>query len=380
MLRSTPEVSAVRTRRFAWAGAAVLAVAVVAAILVWARSGDGDTTTDVEPSADSAASTVLTVTVVPGTSSTTDSSAADTSTTRPPTTTVPAPSTAPPATAPPVTPDRSSALIPAGADIRPSATPQVLYEAGVGAAANQLGLEDCSECDPIRPLSPMLATDGRLLIVDTQNRRLVSVTAGVPSTVPLPEGFLPWDALMGPSDVVYLAGFTETPQGPANPQLIAVDARDPATVLSRSPITGDGLGMLRFDGDEVVLVLDTEQSFPLARPGPAGTPIVDPQHDHDPPSLVVTASGGSTTWTVEPGWEEAVPLADGSVAVLGAVDIDGSGTRVVWRLEPDRSWVGEQIAARSAAANGGPSVSEQGVVVLERDGGSWRVVRFPLPG
>jgi hypothetical protein len=130
-----------------------------------------------------------------------------------------------------------------------------------------------------------------------------------------------------------------------------------------------------------VLVLDTEQSFPLVQPAAAGTPIVDPQPDHDPPTLLVTGSDGSITWTIDPGsWEEAVPLADGSVAVLGTVDIGGSGTRVVWRLAPDRSSAGQQIAARSAAAGGGVSVSEQGIVVLVRDGASWRVVRVLLPG
>ena len=97
------------------------------------------------------------------------------------------PSTAPatpPATAPP-------APTPVNPTIQPPADPQVLYEATVGSAPDELGMEDCTECDPTRPLNPIVTSEGHVVIVDAANSRWVTVTAGVAAAMPLPPTFAP---------------------------------------------------------------------------------------------------------------------------------------------------------------------------------------------
>jgi hypothetical protein len=77
---------------------------------------------------------------------------------------VPAPATVPPTTAPTTSPPTTNSAKPtpvprvivADPPIQPAATPELLYEAGTGAAVNELGPEDCQECDPSRPLSPVV--------------------------------------------------------------------------------------------------------------------------------------------------------------------------------------------------------------------------------
>jgi hypothetical protein len=296
--------------------------------------------------------------------------------------------TVPATTAPAVAPTAMASTTAAGVvrvppELASSPDGEVLYEAGVGSAPDQLGLEDCAECDPMRPLSPMLTSDGRLVIPDVENRRWVIVDEGQSSTFAMPADLIAWDVLMGPGDVVYVAAFTLTPGGPANPEVVAFDAADLSTILARSSIQSRTLGMLAFNGEEVVLALgpdEVEERFPLARPAPETVATVELPSEAGSPSLQVTTSDGmTTTWVLEQAnLEDAMPLADGTVAVSGGVEREDTSARAVWVLRPDGTYTGQQVATMPDPANG-LSLSERGIVSLERDGDTWRVVRFPLP-
>jgi hypothetical protein len=295
--------------------------------------------------------------------------------------------TVPATTAPTVAPTATAPTTAAGVvrvppELASAPDGEVLYEAGVGSAPDQLGLEDCTECDPTRPLSPMLTSDGRLVIPDVENRRWVVVDEGQSTTVPMPADLVAWDVLIGPGDVVYVAAFTLTPSGPANPEVIAFDATDLSTVLARSSIQSRTLGMLQFNGEEVVVALgpdEDEERFPLARPALDTMATVELGSEAGSPSLQVTTPNGTTTWVLEQAnLEDAMPLTDGTVAVSGGVEREDTSPRAVWILRPDGTSTGQQMATRPDSANG-LSLSERGIVSLERDEDTWRVVRFPLP-
>jgi hypothetical protein len=273
-------------------------------------------------------------------------------------------------------------------DLAPTPDFEVLYEAGIGPAPDQLGLQDCNECDQTRPLRPMLTSDDRLVIADVFNGRWVTVDQGQPTTVPMPTDRVAWDALIGPGDIVYVAAFIQTPSGPAGSELLAFDAADLGTVLARSPIQSLGTGNLRFDGKDVVLSIgdlppNAETHFPLVRPAPdtmATTAL--PNVVGEPPLEVTTPDGTTIAWELEPAiFGSVVPLADpdGVVALTGGFQDKDTLSWAVWTLQPDGTSAGQAVAIRPDPYNGGPSISERGIVSLERTPGGWRVVRFPLP-
>lgn len=318
------------------------------------------------------------------TNATTVSTTTATTTGSQPAATTVAPSTAP-TTAPAPTP---RAPIPVNATIQPPADPQVLYEASVGAAVDELGMEDCTECDPTRPLNPVVTPDGRVVIVDAANSRWVIVTAGVPAAVPLPPDVRPDAVLMGPGDVVYLAAASVTSQGPTGSQLLAFDANQLDVELARHAIsTGFSQPWLRLDGDEVVVMSsEPEQRFPLVRATTPPLHGIEQAFEAEPPTLTVTdASGGTHQWQFDrrQAPTQAIPLGNGSVAVIGSDDLSLSAPkRVVYLLRPDGSSAARHLAAMDASFDGGLSlfVDEHGVVILEHaPDAAWRVVRFPPP-
>jgi hypothetical protein len=262
----------------------------------------------------------------------------------------------------------------------PSASPKLLYQAGIGAATNELGMEACSQCDPQRPLSPMVTSDGHLIIIDDANHRWVAVIDRVPITVPLPPDTVTWDALLGPGDVVYVASAT-VPPGPTS-QILAFAADDLTTVLARSTVNSRGLGNLFLDGDELVLQLDTTQRFPLARPAPPTLPQVRRVPSAPSPSVTVTAANGATTtWVLDGslGIEDVCALPDGSVVVSGFVGTSSTPERAVWRLRPDGAAVAQRVDTKPASFNSGLSLSEHGIISLEFHDDTWQVLQFPLP-
>ncbi len=167
--------------------------------------------------------------------------------------------------------------------------------------------------------------------------------------------------------------------------MLAFDAADLGTVLARSTIQSRGMGTLRFDGKEVVLLTGPgeEERSPLVRPAPDTMATAEFNNGVGAPPLDVTTPNGTTiAWVLEPaGLVDAVPLPDpdGVVPLSGVVDDKGTWSRAVWTLQPDGTSAGQAVATRPDSYNDGPSISERGIVSLERTPGGWRVVRFPLP-
>jgi hypothetical protein len=262
----------------------------------------------------------------------------------------------------------------------------VLYQASIGAGEHQLGLEDCRECDPARPLNPVLTDDGRVLILDTANRRWVTVTEGVPATVALPADLVPYQMIMGPQDIVYV---TMSPRGGGPTELVTFDARDLSTVVSRQPVDQPGvIPALRLDGTDLVLQSGTEpeRRRPLTPAGAPPLPSVKPSFGTDPTTLTVTSADGvARVYVFDAGLSpsSSAPLHDGSVVVLAnQTDTTTSPHTTVYRLHPDGAITAGRIDGEDDSFSSlGPFVDERGVIELQRtpEGGGWNVVRFPLP-
>ena len=154
-----------------------------------------------------------------------------------------------------------SGLVVADPPIQPGARRQLLYEAGSGAAVNELGIEDCQECDPYRPLTPVVISDGTVIIADLVNARWISVRDGVPTATPFPADTRIDAVLGGPGDVIYAVTRTGTP--PAwDLRLIALDPTDLATVIAEHDIIDNDQihPPLRLDGNQVLV---DDEPFPL---------------------------------------------------------------------------------------------------------------------
>ena len=109
---------------------------------------------------------------------------------------VPADSVSPP---PPTSAGEFSAFLPALTE----ADAEVLYEATVGDATDQLGVRD-----ELRPLAPFVQTDGAVVIGDPVNNRWVVVRDGVASTVATDPDQFTWDALRGSNGTIYACSST----------------------------------------------------------------------------------------------------------------------------------------------------------------------------
>ncbi|HQV57018.1 MAG TPA: hypothetical protein PKV27_03325, partial [Ilumatobacteraceae bacterium] len=160
---------------------AVAATAVVVGTVLLTRDGNRSITP---------ATSTITATTNPLPSSTTSPS---TSPSTLPSTSVPpasVPSTSSAPTTPPAPPVHRTVQL---ADVMRDGVAQrtVLYTADVGAGVNQLGREDCQECEPTTPWTPVLLPDGTLVIADMNNSRWVVVRDGAPAAHPFPDGRVP---------------------------------------------------------------------------------------------------------------------------------------------------------------------------------------------
>jgi hypothetical protein len=268
----------------------------------------------------------------------------------------------------------------------PAIVPEVLYQASVGSGELQLGLEDCGQCDPARPLSPMVTADGRVVILDAANRRWVTVTEGVPTAVPLPADLVPFQLIMGPEDMVYV---TMLPRGGGPTELVTFDSRDLGTVVSRQPVDQPGVfPALRLDGTDIVLWLgdEPERRLPLTPAGDPPLPSAKPSFDTEPKTMTVTgADGVAREYVFDAGMSLSfpVPLRDGSVVLFSnQTDNTTPPHTIVYRLHPDGSTTTGRIEGEDASFGLlVPFVDEHGVVELRRSSeGGWTVARFPLAG
>jgi hypothetical protein len=268
----------------------------------------------------------------------------------------------------------------------PAIVPEVLYEASVGADVDQLGLEDCRECDPAHPLSPLVTADGRVVILDAANQRWVTVTDGVPTAVPLPAGVAIGQMILGPGDMVYV---TMSPSDGGPTELVAFDSRDLGTVVSRQPVDQpSSYPALRIDGQDIILWSgdSAERRLPLPPAGDPPLPSANPSFGTEPRTMKVTgADGAARVYVFDAGMNLSfpVPLRDGSVVVFSNQTGDPTSPHtIVYRLHPDGSISSGRIDGEDNSYNLlAPFVDELGVVELrQRPEGGWQVVRFPFTG
>lgn len=255
----------------------------------------------------------------------------------------------------------------------------IVYQATVGSDVGSLGRDTCSECDPLRPLTPMMLSDGRLLIADLVNARWVVVTNGTPSIVPFAfEGDL-GDAVVGNGDIVYLAVTRGGGVG-LSPRyfVVAYSADDLAT--PRWEVEGYQQPLFVEGNDLVTLTADFARYVRLTqlveRPEPV--PSITPSLNATPPQLVVSYGDAAIRWILPNEWSFAAPLilADDSVAVTG---VSNTGL-VIARLTPDGRWSLTHIAQGADGGYNG-TLQPAGTDLLGLTGGvgaDWQVVRLPL--
>ena len=259
-----------------------------------------------------------------------------------------------------------------------------LYRASLGDGERQLGVESCTECDPARPLSPVVLPDGSVVINDFVNRRWVVVSPGGEEVeiTPFLSGSLPVSSpALGPDGAVYVLESTADSADGSSDVLrvyvggnMAAPAREFAAqgFLSLSAITFEGSRAFVRVGDSMIeiatLPLDVGeradvQFFPGGR-------------------VWVTWSGQTRQWNF--------PAADGA----GGVSPDGrlpDGTVLVFVHSPGENGAGHYVMLRPsghavqfavpavAAMNGAVQLVDNGIVQLEFDGDELVVTRYELP-
>jgi hypothetical protein len=257
----------------------------------------------------------------------------------------------------------------------------IVYRATVGSDVGSLGRDTCSECDPLRPLTPMMLSDGRLLIADLVNARWVVVTNGTPSIVPFAfEGDL-GDAVVGNGDIVYVAVTSGGGVG-LSPRsvVVAYSAHDLST--PRWEIEGYQQPLVVEGNDLVTLTADFAEyvRLPQLVERPEPVPSITPSLNATPPELVVSDGDAAIRWILPNEWffQAPVILADDSVAVTGVSNT--GGVAVFVRLTPDGRWSLTSIPQGAVEGYNG-RFQPAGTDLLGLSGGvgaDWQVVRLPL--
>lgn len=253
---------------------------------------------------------------------------------------------------------------------------EVLWEGTIGSDVGQLGVEDCTECDPARPLAPVALDDGRVVVVDQANSRLVvHGDDSTPLTVDLGSWVVEALPVFDAAHLFLLVVPAEF-EPEAERSLLVFDRDD----LGASPITIGGI------------VADVEQSASLQlRHGevvawgtvvPGITTDAAPNldvvdHLAEPPrTLDVTFDRASRRWAFPDEWS-ATQGNIGSGFRDGTVFVSTEDHLV--QLAPDGSVYGYEGITTEAAADA-LFVNESGVYTLDLDvdAGTYRVLITPL--
>lgn len=276
--------------------------------------------------------------------------------------------------------DESSAPIELGtvlvADVLqeyPAGEPEELYRAMIGSAIDQIGLEDCRECDPGRPWGPVVLPDGRIVIADGVNRRWITVTDGVPTATPLPDriGFVSQPLVDADGRIVVAAQAASA----ATPGAVMFfDPDDLSAPVEEVPADVTVFSSVELDGTDVIV-----NDRPAARlPKSVGErPEAVYAFDRSPATVAVTWNGQRRVWQFPYDFARTggVRLPDGSITLTA---FDGT-TDLLVRLMPDGT--AASIAVQPPAAwNGGSFTGVDGLVQLELEGDDWVIRRYRLPG
>lgn len=243
----------------------------------------------------------------------------------------------------------------------------VLYTATVGAGDGQLGREDCQECEPTRPMAPVLTPQGTVIIPDLANGRWVIVDGADVRTVPMDGGLVGQPLLVG--SWLY-APMNTADDPPSTTTVRAYDTTDMTTVVEELPMTTDLWRTLVVSGNH--LFAGATELRELSPYDAAATMV--PAFDQAPNTMDVTWNSVHRRWQF-PSWA-TVPtaLTDGTVLV-GA---DLGGTDSIVRLFPDGTMAAGTLAAPTDAY-GWWTAGQLGIVQIEFDGTRFEVARYALP-
>ena len=258
---------------------------------------------------------------------------------------------------------------------------EVLYQAAVGEALDQLGMED-----ELRPLAPFVMTDGAIVIGDPVNARWLVVREGAASAVPTDDAEFVWDALQAFNGTIYSLVYTWSNKGLVNGRVERSGSEVFEFVEPHPLNVGDCCKRLTYDG-----------AFENLDGGPrlVGDTVTIVESAGAP---VVTQAGSAT------GVQVTARFADGTTASWTVPLVDGSGPELT--VMPDGSLVGLQrasslrtwtvshlrldgtVAQSSITLDSEPadnvgkwSIGLDGLTVLTLDPAEemFRVLRFPLP-
>lgn len=247
----------------------------------------------------------------------------------------------------------------------------VLWEAGIGSGADQLGLErdGCGAC--AAPWAPIVLDDGTILIPDAVNARWVTVQDGIASATPLAAG----DAFVGQpvwdgGSTVY-APIART-DGTYTVVVAMIDRFDLASVTEEFPVSHGPFVKIAIDGARLVENMDGE----IARLPVPVNPVTTTRSGDA--RIDVSAFGGTTAWTLTGAWvgqtEILGGLSDGTVVLRGPDE-------AILRIAPDGTVGTGTLGGVNMSENGSVTLSDAGLVRLEMDDAleRWQLVRYSLP-
>ena len=294
--------------------------------------------------------------------------------------TLPIQTTVPPATTVPAVASPDLVVVDESALTTVTLQRTVLYSAGSGSTINDLGQEQCTECDGVSPSNPLIDDDGTIIIGDPQNRRFVVVSDGTPLAAPYPENMLAGQGVLADHLVYVLMRVGDPTVAPPTTEIHVLRVADlkagQYTIIERHEVaTTFGLASLAIR-DGQLFAGDTP--FKRLSEVPLGTPQVSFGGTPNEQELIVSFSGRQMTWRFPAGWaiEEPLPMADGSIAATGYSESLG---QFALRLMPTGQAIVGDIGDFFLSDSHTGRVTAGGIVTLESGDSPYEVVRYTLP-
>lgn len=275
----------------------------------------------------------------------------------------------------------------------------VLATPGFGSGPGDLGVEDCQECDPARPWSPIAIPSGprgKVLIADAANGRWMMFEPENPDAAtslwsatetPWPDGVtVSSQPVVDQAGTVYAMMYGPLGSGGTNAyELWTLDSHDLAAPTGRHLLASAG-------NVPIILGLTTVSVGGQVIEGL--TPSIDQVSDATlvlgyedvaavtPPKLLIDVADTSTTFIYELGeaveWYGPNPALPDSSVLLRRSGIDGE---IVDRLFLDGR-VLRIVLPPVGSVFGAAFANQNGFVRLEvsPDGSTWEIARYELPG
>lgn len=277
-----------------------------------------------------------------------------------PATTVPSSSSVPTSTTPVPT---SEEAVNVDAALGAPLARRVLATYSDGDGPDQLGTEQCDECEPLRPWAPVVSADGSVFVADSVNARWQVFRDGAWTAAPYRSGeTVVGSPVIGSDGLIYA--------------LVADDVSADRTVVSYSPAD---LSLVETYGPASSSDWSVDLRNGVIEVGDAqivdlGVPLGQPTWDVDRESNTITIalSGVRRAFRLPPEWVPSTDgvsvLADGSVAaqvVTGPTDGNVDPQGFVLRMWPDGSYATGTVATRPATKNFDAEFTATGLVQLE---------------